>query len=157
LIPGVGSNTSQGENSAPSPSSRTVEVQAFNTEGTLSKSSSGPLVFDSATSSFKGTVSLGNLSSGAYKIKIRFDNTLWKAVAANLSLGQLTTIRATKLITGDINGDNELNLLDYNSLISCTGGKTCTQKSKADLNMDGKVDEKDLNIMYVAFSTRQGD
>jgi hypothetical protein len=61
------------------------------------------------------------------------------------------------LISGDVNSDNQLNLVDYNIFLTCFGNKQCNTKTQADLNMDGKVDEVDLNILYDQFATRQGD
>ena len=75
----------------------------------------------------------------------------------NLTAGQTTSAPGVKFVSGDINSDNELNLLDYNIFISCFGGKACDKKQQADLNLDGKIDEVDLNILYTQFATRKGE
>jgi hypothetical protein len=154
IIPGIGER----ENVNPNPSTRTAEIQTYNTAGDLVKSGSGQITFDQNTLTFKGTVSLGTIESGIYRIKVRIDNSLWKAInGISLTSGQTTNTQNLKLITGDLNQDNILNLLDYNAMLACYGTKQCAQKTKADLNMDSAVDEKDLNILYVAFSSREGD
>jgi hypothetical protein len=92
-------------------------------------------------------------------VKVRTNNTLWKfpPTTVNIAPNTTTTLSKISLTSGDIDQNNQLNLFDYNIMISCYGAKQCPQKEAADLNIDGKVDELDLNILYDAFSTRQGD
>jgi hypothetical protein len=156
IVPGVGSGA--GGNTNPNPATRTFDVQAYDPSGAFVKGGTGQGVFDPASSSFKGTASLGTMVPGFYRIKVRFENTLWKAAnGVNLVAGQTTTVPIMRLVSGDLNSDNQLNLLDYNTLLSCYGNKSCAQKTKADLNLDTKVDEADINILYTAFATREGD
>lgn len=159
-LDGVGSNTSFGQNNNPIPDTRTVNVRIFDMNDNNIREASGTLNYDRSIASFKGSISLDNVPTGAYNIKAKFDNTLWKRIGARVSAGQANNLPSVKLIVGDLNQDNVLDLMDYNILISCYGSKSCVppgEKTKADLNMDGKVDEKDLNILYAEFSTRSGD
>ncbi len=88
--------------------------------------------------------------------RFRFDNTLWRKMPGSFE-GDFLVIAAKELVLGDINQDNVLNLADYNAIISCYGSKSCSQKTLTDLNDDGKIDEKDINIFYYGLATRQGD
>lgn len=59
-------------------------------------------------------------------------------------------------ILGDINGDGHVNIQDYTILTSCYGSNinkpSCgTNKTKADLSNDGKVDGIDYNILIRNF------
>ncbi len=88
--------------------------------------------------------------------RFRFDNTLWRKMPGTFE-GDFLVVAAKELVLGDINQDNVLNLADYNAIISCYGAKSCSQKILTDLNDDGKIDEKDINIFYYGLATRQGD
>ena len=50
-----------------------------------------------------------------------------------------------------------LDLLDYNLLVSSYGQVTDETRGLADLNMNQKVDEEDINIFYSNLANRQGD
>jgi len=155
---GIGSNTVIGQNPNPIRSSIPLEVQILSTQNQPVLDTSGLLTYNSSTSSFQGNVNLGSsLSQGAYIIKIRLNNTLRRSLITQVNLGQTTGLAPQELILGDLDQNNELNLLDYNALISCYGSKSCSNKEKADLNLDGKVDELDLNIFYAALAKRIGD
>lgn len=59
---------------------------------------------------------------------------------------------ASNTTSGDINGDNKIDILDYNILLGCYSDMlppiSCnsTNKLRADLNNDGKVNQYDYNI-----------
>ena len=63
----------------------------------------------------------------------------------------------TRLVSGDINQDNEINLLDYNMILSCYGDADCDAKILADLNEDGQIGELDLSILFAEFVKGVGD
>lgn len=157
VIPGVGANTSAGENNSPVRTSLPIEIQVFNIQNSKVKDATGNLTFNPTYQTFYGNVDVSDLQNGAYTIKVKSGNSLRKALTSQISTGQTTNLPSTKLVTGDLNQDNILNLIDYNIMISCYGDKSCSQKEASDLNIDGKVDEKDLNILYNGFATRQGD
>jgi hypothetical protein len=61
------------------------------------------------------------------------------------------TLPQVLLVSGDINNDNKLDILDYNILVSCFGNKSTTdscggKQVDADLNDDGVVDGVDYNL-----------
>lgn len=112
--------------------------------------------------SYIGSVNLGKISPGSYTIKIKIENSLRKNIPGviNLSSGtnDLTSQNIT-LVTGDIDGNNLINITDYNLVLDCYASQaktaTCTL---ADLNDDGTVDAgRDLNILFRAFDTINGD
>lgn len=167
IAPGVGLNTALGENPHPLLEQNSVsgEVQFFN-----------PAAADSATTSAKANFNFHAInatfvasipvSAGTYQlhVKARLNNSLWK----DLGIVQITTGTTSKIVptlvaAGDFTGldgiqDNALDLSDYNVILSCYGLGNCPQKALADLNFDGKVDERDLNIFFRSIGTsRIGD
>lgn len=156
-LPGIGANTAQGLNNNPVRKALATEIEVYDAQNQKVKNQTATLNFALDTHSYKATVSLGNLATGPYSIRARFNNTLWKKTPALLTAANTTTVPAQQLIPGDIDQNNTLDLLDYNAVISCYGNKPCSNKEKADLNIDGKVDERDLNILYAGFATRMGD
>lgn len=116
------------------------------------------LSFNSETSSFIGNLPMKSLPYGQYSIKVRTKNSLWKIIpSVNIAPGS-NPLPETTLVLGDLDQNNELNLADYNLIRKCYGLKACLKKDQADLNLDGKVDELDLNIFYDSIlSFRTGD
>ena len=68
----------------------------------------------------------------------------------------IANIQADRVV-GDLNNDNELSLLDYTIFLECLGNSSCSQKQDADINLDGRVDELDLNLFYSSLAKRKGD
>lgn len=101
----------------------------------------------------------GNFAAGNYTAKVKLDNTLYKQLPGiiTITLGQYNQLPAVVLTPGDLNQNNQLEIADYNLLLSCYGTKECPMKDQADLNGDGKVDEIDINMMQRAFASRDGD
>jgi hypothetical protein len=157
-IPGLGPNTNLGENPFPSVEDiREVEIQVVDTNGALVRSVKG-LAFVEQGLSYHGFKTLGTGITGGNSIKIRINNSLFKTAATViLQPGAKITLPSVKLVTGDINQDNQLSLIDYNAMVGCYGIKACNNKVKTDLNVDGKVDEKDINIFYSGLAKRAGD
>jgi hypothetical protein len=62
-------------------------------------------------------------------------------------------------VPGDINQDNNLNMVDHSIFVGCYGQKPCPQdqKTKSDFNDDGVIDGKDYNILIRSFAIRSGD
>ncbi len=161
-LPGIGNNvTPGGQNPSPIRPQRTAEIEILNAQNQTVKTSSGILTYSSTTAQYQGSLSLGSsFPTGSYTAKVRFDNTLKKALPGIVSITNGTSSNTTPVVTlvpGDINHDNELNISDWNLLLSCYGNKVCSSKTAADLNDDGKVEEKDLSILQRGFATRHGD
>jgi len=90
------------------------------------------------------------------------DNTLWKSLPGIQTIvkSQSFTAPQVMMVPGDVIRDNEINLLDYNMMISCLQSTNCSiglPSSMFDFNDDGIIDEVDLNILLSSFSKRLGD
>jgi len=157
---GVSQNPALGINNNPRRPARNVQAVLINSDNQQVATFSATVNFDSATGRYRGNIGLGNnFISGSYLVKVRLDNTLWKTIPGiqNITSGQIYNAPQAALVSGDIIQNNEINLLDYNALLSCYGARACTTKVQADANDDGKVDELDLNILYAGFARRVGD
>lgn len=125
------------------------------------------IVYSSTSGNFAGSVNKGNLADGSYLATIKVDNFLPKQLPGIIQItsGQAFVIPSVYVVTGDINNDNQLDILDYNLLVSCFGSKqtssTCmtppTQLlSGSDINDDGKVDGFDYNLFLRELSVQHG-
>lgn len=161
-ITSIGANRSLGQNDTPT-GGQNLEFQFTNSQNQRVKTGVAQVTAKQAQTptgmGYIGQISLGTeIPAGSYKAKFRLDNTLWKATTVALTPGTLITLPTLELIAGDIDQDNSIGLSDYNILLSCYGSKTCAQKDVADLNLDGKIDELDLNILYSSLQgNREGD
>ena len=64
--------------------------------------------------------------------------------------GEMLQVLAALPIPGDINGDGQVDLADFEILINNWGASGCTEPSwcgSADINKDGQVDSADLQIL----------
>jgi uncharacterized protein YkwD len=119
----------------------------------------GYLTYD-GSNYFTGVIHLGKLAQGAYFIKLTSDNTLQilaKPEFQNLEIGQVNQIPPVTLLQGDMNGDNVINIEDYNLVLPCFQDKNCSTASTIDFNDDGKTDVTDYNIFLQSFLTQYGD
>ncbi len=159
-IAGVGIDGSKGENTTPIRPAQPLALELIDIDGNLVKSTSGTVNYDPVSGLFKGDVALENVESGLYKIKIRMFNGIWKAATHSVN-DDITNIPLTQVTTGDIFGfDNVLDIQDYNALIACIKKDPWCQEDLqkgSDLNIDGKIEEKDLNILLSGFANRMGD
>lgn len=179
-IEGVGTNSALGLNIKPRRQKRYLLLEIIDSSGkVIQKGSVGTLEYDPARGVFVGIYPISDpFKSGEYTIKARTEYTLWKNLPGIQKIQEGTTniVPQTKLIAGDFNSDNVINLLDYNMLISCIKNPSCNptlpspsgppqldivytaqEKDVFDMNDDGKVEELDLNILYAGFRSREGD
>ncbi len=168
-LAGIGNATesARGINNNPKRPARSIEVKLLNAQNQEVFSSSGSASFESSSGLYKSTIDLGNsFVSGPYIVRVRMDNTLWRNIPGiqNIAAGQENNITQVSLISGDVNQDNEINLLDYSGFTTCYRGGCAELQSAGldqgeviDFNDDGKIDELDLNILYSGFSRRKGD
>ena len=84
-----------------------------------------------------------NLSAGTHRIKVEFFED-HSAVIARLSWA-LTTSN----LPGDLDGDNDVDIFDYNTLVSNFGNTNCG--NKADIDTDCDVDIFDYNLLVGNF------
>ena len=153
---GKGTDPKVSLNNAPKRPNRSTDIKIVNAQGTAT-TATGSLTYNTTSGKFEGSINT-SVADGPYTIKVRMDNALWKAVPGIIQLASGTaTIPEVTLVTGDVSQDNQMNIDDYNALISCFGKSSCTNHDKTDLNDDGVIDELDLNLMIAAFLKRNGD
>lgn len=145
---------------------RNIQVELFNDAGNLvnTKVVSNILQYASSTGKFTATVNMGAVSGGNYTVKVKTDRYLKKRTPGIVVVpkdGATITIPETTLIVGDTSGDNKVDIQDYNIIIGCFGDKastaSCTNKTLADLDDNGSVDEVDYNVFVRSLAIQTGD
>ncbi len=152
-------------NTSPVHTQRTVVVQAYDSNNNLVATNQGNVIYDTNSGSFKGSVDLGqNMATGAYTVKVKSDQYLRALVPGiqTLTAGQTNQLPQTTLIAGDINGDNQINILDYNILMGCYSDLlppvSCATGDEvlSDLDDDGHVNQFDYNLFLRELSNSTG-
>jgi hypothetical protein len=152
-------------NTTPLRPQRTVAVEVFDSANTLTKTISGTVTYDTASGHFKGLVSLGTgIANGSYTIRVKADQLLRTVVPGiqNLISGNTFDAPLTAMVTGDINNDNQLNILDYNILMGCysdlSPASNCPagDELRADITDDGDVNQFDYNLFLRELINRGG-
>lgn len=157
-MPGIGSNTGIRENNSPKNRSRDFTVALYDASNKQVAQTSSKLTFNGT--SYTGVANFSDVKSGNYVVKVKSNNSLWKALpgARDLVQNQTNVTPQVALVTGNIDdssdSQNILDLSDYNALLSAWG---TSSNGPADLNDDGIIDSKDLNILLRGFATRTGD
>lgn len=162
-LPGIGTNTALGENNEPQHPSRPFTVYAYDGENNEAGKTTATLTYDNGV--YKGNAIFNNITSGPYTIKVSATNSLIKAIPGVHQLSQSTTANTPPviLVSGDIRSEgsswNLLDIDDYTILLSCYAGTDCSDeyKTRSDLNDNGVMDPRDLNILLRGFATRKGD
>jgi len=171
LLHGIGSggdsaNQKGGGNPHPVHQHRRVEVEVFSSTNTLVVTKIGAVDFNSSVGNFTGTIDMGTtLTSGDYTVKVKTDQFLRALVPGiqTITRGTVNSLPQATMINGDINGDNAINILDYNILIGCysdfKAAVSCTSANKllADLDDDGNVNQVDLNLFLRELTNRHGE
>jgi hypothetical protein len=146
-------------NQNPSHKTRKVTIQAFKSGNQLSSSGTTNVTYNSQNGDYKGIVRLDNLENGEfYMLKAQIDGYLIKKYDQPYTISSSDALPPITLITGDVNSDNVLNILDYNSIVGCMGSSfnSCNDKG-ADLTDNGQVDVLDLNLFFREISVTSGD
>lgn len=134
---------------------RSVTVDVYDVQNQLVVSENGKVRFDQNSGKFTGLINLGqSFSTGLYTVKVKADQYLRAIVPGiqTITSGQTTTLPIVTLVTGDINGDNTINIIDYNMLIGCYSDllppTNCPagQEVVSDLTDDGHVNQFDYNL-----------
>lgn len=145
---------------------RSVQVTLNNSQNVQVIQTGGAVVYNSQTGYFHGTIDVGTLPSGSYTARVATPTYLSYSFPGIITLsgGQINSLPSASLIAGDSNGDNQLNILDYNMILDCyadlTQPRACTdlaKKQATDLDDDGKVNQFDYNLFIREMSVRSGN
>lgn len=166
-------------NKTPVHPQRNLQVEVYNTDNQLVASASAPVNYDPGTGTFTGKMGLGqNVGSGNYNVKVKTDRYLRRLVPGiqQIQANVDNKVPDTQLVAGDTNGDNFLNVIDYNALLDCGYGelnplpqadahsKFNTQDCKAhapvinvDIDDNGVLNSYDYNLFLRELSVQNGD
>lgn len=185
LLHGIGSG---GDSSNPSGSDfsnqnpihqeRKLNIQIVNEDNQVVATKLTTAFFNSSTGTFDSHVVVNDpIPQGDYIVKVKTDPYLRKLMPGFLTVepGKKNEMKSTGLVTGDINGDNAINILDYNLLYDCGYGQIdplpmINNKSKynsticknhdrreyTDLNDNGTVNSADYNLFIRELSVGFG-
>jgi hypothetical protein len=165
-------------NKTPLHPQRQLTVEILNSANQPVATSAGAINYDVQAGSFKGSIAFNQAVDGQYTIKVKTPRYLRKRIAGvqTIKPRQDNRITRTDLIAGDTNGDNFLDVRDYNSFLDCGYGaldplpiadnnslfnKAACQNHKPpeniDINDDGIVDSTDYNLFLRELSVQNGD
>ena len=145
--------------------SRILTVQVFNATNQMVKSTTGGISYDSTKGYFTGKVDLGDaFSTGQYTVKVQTLSHLRRLIPGIqvITGQQVNAMPAATLIAGDVNGDNVLNIIDYNLIVNCYSDLlpaiSCDESKKllTDLNDDGAVNQFDYNLFLREITVQSG-
>ena len=132
---------------------RTLSVRIMNNQDQLVSSQNVPITYNPIDGNFSGSAPFANLTSGTYTITMTTDRYLRSTTGVQtITAGVATILAPVYLTVGDIVSDNQINIADYNTLMDCYSdfrlAKACSnqQKTLADLNDDGNVNQLDYNL-----------
>lgn len=153
-----------GKNDNPRTKTPTVEVLLFDqSEQPINTGSriTGNLTYGD-DGLFRGTVYVGTaVQPGTYLVKVKTDRYLVRLLPGLVSVpGTVTSV--PELVAGNINGDDRIDILDYEALRSCYEARAntpgCKHKETANLNDDEVgVDLLDYKLLFLAFTVQRGD
>lgn len=164
-LSGIGDKTG---NSSPVNQQRKFTVGLYDANNKEVQHNVGILTFDTTTKKFSGDMDMGVITPGTYTAKAATAKYLTKTIANIVNITSDTktyTISApTAMVAGDLNGDNQIDIQDYNIYKDCFNKQTPECISAADLNDDGQIDRLDptpnfldYRLLIQNFNTRQGD
>jgi hypothetical protein len=122
----------------------------------------GTVTYDPTSQTFKGDVDGGTLLNGYYQVSVKMQYFLTRQVPGIITItdGQMNSLSQIALVAGDMDDNNQLDISDYNILLSCFGSKQqapgCLNPISSDVNDDGVVDGGDYNIFLREVSVQKG-
>lgn len=171
LLHGIGAggdnvSPNSGGNTNPLHPARTIIISVFDAQNQQVTNAQGTINYNSTNKNFQGSINLVGLAPGYYIIKAKVPSFLGRQFAGiqTITSGQTLTLQSLTLISGDINSDNKISILDYNALFDCFSellpARNCTDSNKkllADLTDDGNVNQFDYNLFLRELSVQAGD
>jgi hypothetical protein len=153
---------------------RAVHVDVLDSSGAVKGSGDGTISYQSTGDSkglFKGDVSVAALTAGTYTVKVKVEehisNTLTNQTITAAGPNIITTIPNAE--AGDVAWntgtvpDDQLTASDYSAITGCMPNFTTADKTactievakRADLNLDGTVDQLDYNLFLREYNARK--
>lgn len=161
---GDSANPNSTGNINPARTQRTITVEIVNAQNQQVLSKQTSVSYEATNGSFKGFLTTDTLPAGVYTIKVKTDQYLRAIIPGiqTITTGQNNFMPETRLITGDINNDNVINIVDYNVLLGCysdlSPATNCPgDKDNADLTDDGAVNAFDYNLFLRELTNRIGE
>lgn len=149
----------QGGNIRPRLNTRKATVRIFGADNKLKTTGYGFITYD-GQNMFRGVIHLGELKNDKYYIKISAENMLQVTVQPifqELLNTRLNYLPEVILLQGDINSDNQVNIVDYNIALPCFQNKRCEDYTLIDFNDDNVANVIDYNILLQVFWEKIGD
>ncbi len=157
---------SQFSNKEPRHRTRDVTFSFFDASQRLAASLSGTIQYSSESGKFSGEVLSNEAGAlqGNYSIIIYSRGYLRQSVQGFVELrgSEPATIGETALVTGDVDNDNRLSILDYNQITDCYSdlapARNCdaSKKERTDITDDGKVNQFDYNLFLRELKVQPG-
>jgi hypothetical protein len=153
-------------NKQPQFPSRNVIITIYNDTNQLALTKPGIITYNDASGTFNGTIDMGTtLTEGDYTVRIKEATHLRRLIPGivHLKPDSANNLTPVALVTGDVNGDNTINILDYNLLVDCYSdllpAVSCTpeNKIKTDLNDNGDVNQFDYNLFLREVTVQSGN
>ena len=112
---------------------------------------------------YDGAVTIPSVPEGEYTFKVKTDKYLQKVYPGIVSVDSSIVLDSIHLVSGDVNNDNKLDILDYNEIMDCYSdalpARACsdpTKKAMTDLTDDGKNNHFDYNLFIRELSVQFG-
>jgi hypothetical protein len=168
-LPGIGTGAENlGLNATPIHPQRTATLKLYDNTSANIKTVDAIMTYVPQSSSYFGQFPLGTtFPTGVYTAKIKVNNALYRSLVGSMQITGGVTNASTiwtgtprNLISGDLNNDNTLGIIDWTYMIACVKNEAaCTSaiRGLADLNDNGSVDEIDVQILQRGFALRDGD
>ncbi len=166
---GDNSNTTEHDLSNKNPLHTTQLARAFiyNSANQLISSTSGEIKYSSASGNYTGRITTQKpIPQGSYNIRVGTVRHLVRRIPGiqNIVTTGDNPLPAIHLVTGDVDDNNVLNILDYNILIGCYSdllpAVSCNGRANeeaSDGNDDGSVDQTDYNLFLREIANQPGD
>lgn len=145
---------------------RTISIEVYDTQNQLVLTKEGLLTFNSLRGDFQGAVDLGvTVPDGFYTVKVKSNQYLKTLIPGiqQIKPGERDLmLPEASMVTGDINNDNKIDILDYNILMGCYSDMLPPQScdvagaAASDLTDDSNVNQFDYNLFLRELTTRGG-
>ncbi|MBI4084344.1 MAG: S8 family serine peptidase [Candidatus Levybacteria bacterium] len=159
---------------------RDLIIDIYDGNNTAIASTIGAITFDETSGLFKGDIGIDGPPTGVYIAVVRSPTYLSRRAGLSVVLKEKETneLPEVKLIAGDVNDDNQINILDYTILSDCIGTTSpnaeeeeesteptpiiresvCTEQDMVDSDLDdnGEINDADLNLYLREQLTRPG-